>query len=257
MAAPARIYQDQKLSIDDELDLIRRAKTDHKAMTELITYYAPYARQQAEKIAAFTGASQYKDDMTHEALIVLQQKVHAYDFEYIAKRKREDPAYTPATLSSYAYREMRRSMLQLACNTLESVRVSLNSDIQKAHRELDAGEDPEVVAERNGLPVETVRRLERHTISFDDWIRDNPDALWSEDETENNMESLELQQDVFFCCWMPLTARQKQILMLIRQKFSPDTRAMILGCSRQQLYFEELKARQRFVRLSKERLGMK
>lgn len=140
------------LSLDAELDLIRKAQNgDKRAMHDLLVYYEAFVQSVAKKVAWFTGATKMLEDLAQHGRIALFEKTLSYDFEYIEKRRKENPKYFAARLSSYAHREVKRRMLKEACNNLEIVRIPMGTQVQKAHRELDYGGDPVEIAQRLGL----------------------------------------------------------------------------------------------------------
>jgi DNA-directed RNA polymerase specialized sigma subunit len=244
-------------TIEVEQDHIRRAKIDRAAMAVLLAHYDEYLARNAQQIAVSAGVQRCYDDIVQEGRLALHMAVMRYDFAYIAKRRAADPNYTPAMLSSFAHMEVRHAMANLARSFAHAVRISTTSAAQSAYRELRAGGDIEAVAEKRKIPVDTLRKFERHTVSLSEGCREldeSAGASWCVGDAEEQETFSEYQRDVVQLCWYALTSRQREVLRNLYLKIPPDDRAALLGVSRQQLTFEEGKARRRLVQLAKERL---
>jgi DNA-directed RNA polymerase specialized sigma subunit len=219
----------KKISWQDELVLIQRAQAgDRRAVDALILYYEDFAQQVAKKTAWFTGAHAEEEDLSQIARLCIFEKIKDYDFGYVAvaslvagMQRMIDPAYptyTPARLSSYAFREIRRRMMQHACKNLENVPGSSSSVGHAAHKELDRGVPAEEVAERFGLQIETVRALERHTVPLNEEVMNIAD----DQDVEGDYEFEQKRIDAKRYCWYALTAAQRLSLTLC--VFEPDSK---------------------------------
>ena len=249
----------KKITLDDEMNLIKLAQDgDRNAMAILLKYYDPFAVQLAKKAVWFTGAYNQEEDIAQIARLVLFEKVSAFDFGYIAARslcvafhRIINPTYQvyrPARLSSYAFREIRRRMMQHACKNLEIVPSANSSISHAAHHDLDNGVEAEEISERLGISVETVESLERHTVLFDEEAMDFSD----ESSIENDVEEDERRKDGRLYCWFALTSSQRLIMTMLYCEPDRKKRAKIYGIALEELELVESEAKIRFEKLRKE-----
>lgn len=150
----------------------------------------PFLRNLAAQIARRTGAYKVEEDLFQEACLALFERIPHYDLD------------SSARFEFYAYQWITARVKELACESLEIVRLPRDAHAHAAHRDIERGEDPDVVAAKHKLPRDAVDALVRHTVDLSAYVH-----------TEHLTDDVaETDSDLYCRAWSRLPDHHRRVL---------------------------------------------
>lgn len=143
-----------------EKALLRRALDgDKKAANHLVGLWRPLIAGSARKWRRRIYHSQSDrislGDLENEAWIEVWRKLPDYNFD------------SDARPINWLHRWIESAIKRYLCRNLESTHIGSDSVNHAAHREIEAGADPDELASRKKISKERARSLVRHTVGIE------------------------------------------------------------------------------------------
>jgi RNA polymerase sigma factor (sigma-70 family) len=196
----------RRFTLDEQKTLVARAQDgDGDAASALVENTMPFLRNLAGQTARRTGAYKVEEDMFQEACLALFERIQHYDLS------------SSARLEFYAYPWIMARVKELACESLEIVRLPRDAHAHAAHREIELGHDPDVVAAKHNLSKDAVAALTRHTVDL---------AAYQHDDV---IQGVDVEPDQETCdeAWCRLSAHHRRVLSCCMEHQSVATRLSV------------------------------